>query len=122
MSHTLTSSIVPDDRGADIQAMKAYINELEMTLLLTRLATDATTDAKRGVLHLFAGAVYDFAGFLTTRNRTIEVGSAANASDMVDLIKEWANLRGLDMATADINAWLGLLSAVRQDTPTEPRA
>ena len=103
---------------AGIHAMKAYINELEMKLLLTRLATDATTDARRTVLPLFAGAIYDFAGYLTTRSRTIEVGSAANASGMINLIKEWANLRGLDMATADINAWLDLLSAARQDTPT----
>lgn len=122
------SEFAPDADGlpdvgnihADIRAMKEYICELEKTLLLTRLATGAPADAKREVLPLFSGAIYDFAGFLTTRNRTIEVGSIANASHIIELIEEWATLRGLDKTNANIVAWYELLDAVRQDTPSVP--
>lgn len=52
-----------------------------------------------------AGAVYDFAGFLTTRPQSIEVGSTANASPMAELIKEWAELRDLSLEDADVEGW-----------------
>lgn len=52
-----------------------------------------------------AGAIYDFAAFLTTRRQTIEVGSTANASPMVELIKEWAELRDLSLEDADVEGW-----------------
>ena len=120
------SEFAPDPDGlpdvgnihANIRALKAHVRDLEKTLLLTRFATGAPADAKREVLPLFSGAIYDFAGFLTTRDRTIEVGSAANASHIIELIKEWSTLRGLDMSTADIDAWIDLLAVVRQDTPS----
>lgn len=52
-----------------------------------------------------AGAVYDFAGFLTTQLQTIEIGSTANASPIADLIKEWAELRDLNLEDANVEGW-----------------
>lgn len=52
-----------------------------------------------------AGAIFDFAGYLTTREKVIEVGESANPLPMAYLIKEWAALRGLAIEVADIWNW-----------------
>lgn len=58
-----------------------------------------------GLPLVISGAIFDFAGYLTTLPKVIEVGSAANASPMVELIKEWADLRGLSLDDAAIQSW-----------------
>jgi hypothetical protein len=62
-----------------------------------------------GLPLVIAGAIFDFAGFLTTRPNTIEVGSTANAAPMADLVKEWAELRGLSLDDAAVLSWQELL-------------
>lgn len=54
---------------------------------------------------MISGAIFDFAGFLTTRPSTIEIGSKANASPVVELIKEWAALRVASLDNADVTLW-----------------
>ena len=54
---------------------------------------------------MISGAIFDFAGFLTTRSSTIEIGSNANATHVVELIKEWAALRGVSLDNADVTLW-----------------
>lgn len=58
-----------------------------------------------GLPLIVAGAIFDFAGFLTTRAEVIEVGSTANAGPVADLVKEWAELRGLNLADAAVLSW-----------------
>ena len=58
-----------------------------------------------GLPMVIAGAIFDFAGFLTTREGVIEVGANANASPVADLIQEWAELRGLSLADASVLSW-----------------
>ena len=54
---------------------------------------------------MISGAIFDFAGFLTTRPSTIEIGAKADATHVVELIKEWAALRGLSLDNADVTLW-----------------
>lgn len=54
---------------------------------------------------IIAGAIYDFAGFLTTRDRVIKVGATADAAPVADLIKEWANRRSLSLENAAVGSW-----------------
>lgn len=54
---------------------------------------------------LIAGAIFDFAGFLTTRTKVIEVGSSANSGPMVELIKQWAEHNGLSLKDAQVLNW-----------------
>lgn len=42
-------------------------------------------------------AIFDFAGFLTTRPGSISFGSAENATPMVQLIEEWLASRDLTL-------------------------
>jgi hypothetical protein len=71
-----------------------------------------------GLPLLISGAIYDFAGFLTTQEKTIQVGARVGASAVVDLLKEWAALRGLKLDDAAVLSWQEWLSP----TPPEPTA
>lgn len=54
-----------------------------------------------------AGALYDFAGYLTTRpaKHSFMVGGAHNASPMVEALTAWAKIRGLSLDDADVEGW-----------------
>lgn len=49
-----------------------------------------------------SGIIYHFAAFLTTRERSITVGSMHNASPIVDAIKEYTELYGIEVSDADL--------------------
>ena len=51
-----------------------------------------------------AGAIFDFAAFLTTRPYTITFGAPHDAAPMIPLIQEWAGLRELDTGAPNL-AW-----------------
>ena len=79
-------------------------------------AQSAPAGAGRDGLPLvIAGAIFDFSGFLTTREGVIEVGATANASPVADLIQEWAELRGLSLADAAVLSWQDLLASAWQE-------
>ena len=74
----------------------------EQTAALTPQNMAPTADELESMI---SGAIFDFAGFLTTRSSTIEIGSKANATPVVELIKEWAALRGVSLDNADVTLW-----------------
>ena len=65
----------------------------------------AQPDVPEGFVLVVSGAIFDFAGYLTTRTKVIEVGAAANASPIADLVKEWAKLRGLSLDDPAVLSW-----------------
>lgn len=74
-----------------------------------------------GLPLVIAGAIFDFAGYLTTRDTVIEVGSTANASPVADLVKDWATLRGLSLADAAVLSWQEWLTDVRANDTSKER-
>jgi len=54
---------------------------------------------------IVAGAVFDFAAFLTTRKDVIHSGSSCNAAPMVVALKEWADLRKLPIDNPRVLDW-----------------
>jgi len=52
-----------------------------------------------------AGALYDFMGYLTTRDSDIVVGKHAVVYPIMDAFKDWAYDRGLDIDHADVRNW-----------------
>ena len=74
-----------------------------------------------GLPLVIAGAIFDFAGYLTTRDTVIEVGSTANASPVADLVKDWAALRGLSLADAAVLSWQEWLTDVRANDTSKER-
>lgn len=52
------------------------------------------------------GALFDFMGFLTTREEPIEVGASHDATLLMDLFTEWAESRDLDInGPTDVEGW-----------------
>ena len=99
--------------------------ELAAALRGQRPAAQTEREAD-GLPLIVAGAIFDFAGFMTTRAEVIEVGSTAEAGPVADLVKEWAELRGLDLTDAAVLSWQlhitrASLPAPQQATP-EPVA
>lgn len=47
--------------------------------------------------HIVSGVLYDFAGFLTTRPQRLVVSASDDASPMVELLREFMQLRGIDV-------------------------
>lgn len=63
-----------------------------------------------GLHMLIAGAVYDFAGFLTTQEESLTVGARENACPVADLLRSWADKRGLRLKGASVLSWQDMLT------------
>jgi hypothetical protein len=87
------------DRGAwsDVPDATKWVDDL-------RGEDEPPTDSQ-----IIAGAIFDFAGFLTTRDKVIKVGASAKASPVADLVKEWANMRELSLDDAAVMWWSDVL-------------
>lgn len=66
---------------------------------------------ERAAPDVVAGAIYDFAGFLTTRRPAIAVGASALTYPVAELVREWAAARGLSLREADVEHWARRLAA-----------
>jgi hypothetical protein len=54
---------------------------------------------------VIAGALFDFAGFLTSRVKVINLGASEEAGAAVEAIEEWAATRGLSLDEAAVGGW-----------------
>lgn len=54
---------------------------------------------------LIAGALFDFVGFLTTREEPLTTGSSHDATAALDRLKEWAATRALNLDKAHVKDW-----------------
>ena len=73
-----------------------------------REASEPPEDAmfSRGaVAAIVAGAIYDFAGFMTTRPVSVSIGASDACGPVVDLITSFAEKRGLDLEEAAVQSW-----------------
>ena len=73
-----------------------------------RPASEVPEDAmfSRGaVAAIVAGAIYDFAGFMTTRPVSVSIGASDACGPVVDLITSFAEKRGLDLEEAAVQSW-----------------
>ena len=73
-----------------------------------RPASEPPEDAmfSRGaVAAIVAGAIYDFAGFMTTRPVSVSIGASDACGLVVDLITSFAEKRGLDLEEAAVQSW-----------------
>lgn len=93
--------------------------ELIRAALSQQPAVQTERDAD-GLPLIVAGAIFDFAGFMTTRAKVIEVGSTANAGPVADLVKEWAELRGLSLADAAVLSWQLHMTSASMPAPQQP--
>lgn len=52
-----------------------------------------------------AGAIFDFAGYLTTREEDFMVGSHSHSGEIVNHIIEFLKSRNIDSTKADVENW-----------------
>lgn len=58
-----------------------------------------------GLCVVIAGALFDFMGHLTTRDKVITLGASEEAGAAVEAIEEWAATRGLSLDEAAVGGW-----------------
>ena len=63
--------------------------------------------------HIVSGAIFDFAGFLTTRDQRITLSSTDDAAPAADAVKEFLSLRGVDPNCEPFFQWPYRCSVVR---------
>lgn len=61
---------------------------------------------------IVAGAIYDFAGFLTVQKEELKLGSMHDCVPLVDALTRWAEIRNLYVLDADLQNWNQWLSRV----------
>lgn len=54
---------------------------------------------------IIAGAMFDFMGYLTSREERMVLSRYDEPHDLLDAFTEWAKLRGLDIKHADVAGW-----------------
>ena len=54
---------------------------------------------------IVVGALYDFMGWLTTRDEPITVSRSHTVYAVMDSFQAWAKERGLDINAADVEHW-----------------
>lgn len=59
---------------------------------------------------IIAGAIFDFAGHLTTRPRTLFVGQTSECSPIADEIVLWARQRELSLDSPYVRQWEDIVS------------
>lgn len=57
-----------------------------------------------------AGAIFDFAGYLTTIENGFPIGSSYDSSPIVGEIEKWAIKRNLDLDDAEVENWNKIIS------------
>jgi hypothetical protein len=81
----------------------------EMVRRIVAHQSALTRQPSEGVI---AGALFDFAGHLTTLAESYEVGARHDASRMVEELKAWASKRGLSLTDARVMDWNAAASPV----------
>ena len=102
-----------DQHESVVAELSAAIQQAE-----AQQPTEQDEQEANGLPPIVAGAIFDFAGFMTTRSEVIEVGSTAEAGPVADLVKEWAESRDLDLADAAVLSWQ--LHITRASLPATP--
>ena len=111
----------PSNLGMDV-----HINNLKrFAAIVAALLSRSDGEAKdEPVAHsVVAGALFDFMGWLTSREKRLILSSVDEASPAVEAITEFAKKRNLSLKYAEVGYWMEFLSTPPQqeakDDPVE---
>lgn len=54
---------------------------------------------------IVSGALYDFMGFLASRNKVVTVSSKHTPYDIIEAYKEFTKMRNIDNSAAMVDTW-----------------
>jgi hypothetical protein len=103
----LESVFEGDDKGAEYWTVTGGTYEaVECMQVMRALRARLAQPKPEPVAHyVIAGALFDFMGWLTSRKERIVLSSADNASPAVEVITEFAKMRGLSLDDAKVQDW-----------------
>jgi hypothetical protein len=92
-----------------------------MLLAMTNMAQAiAEAEKQEPVAHsVVAGALFDFMGWLTSRQRRLTLSSTDEAGPAVEAITEFAKMRGLRLEDAQVEHWQGILTTTPAAQPAQ---
>lgn len=94
-----------DNRKGVLQAIEAEDKRRE-AVANDDAAAEPTPDPLPAELSVVvAGALFDFLGFLTTRDKVVSLGATEEAGAAVEAVSEWAATRGLSLDEAAVGGW-----------------
>ena len=79
--------------------------DLAKSALPTTQAQEPIQTDKAALQMLVAGALFDFAGYLTTLPEPLAIGAAEFSGPMVEHLKKWAETRNLPLDEAAVMSW-----------------
>jgi hypothetical protein len=79
--------------------------ELDATNRQVEILSDALAESRREIDAMIAGALFDFMGWLTSRDQRLTLSSTDEASPAVEAITEFAKMRGLLLVDARVQDW-----------------
>ena len=101
------------DERAFKEALLNMIAALRATITRLESERDEWKQAPAVPDGVIAGALFDFLGYLTTRDETLCMGAAQECSPVVPALQAWAKTRVLNLDDADVKGWRAL--------PTPPK-
>ena len=101
--------------------LEAHWNEVRASYGARQAALEAQTRSvvkDEPVAHsVVAGALFDFMGWLTSREKRLILSSVDEASPAVEAITEFAKKRNLSLKYAEVGYWMEFLSTPPQRKP-----
>jgi len=106
-------------RQGKVRGLKALVEDHEKAITAIKAALEAKDEP---VAHsVVAGALFDFMGWLTSREKRLILSSVDEASPAVEAITEFAKKRNLSLKYAEVGYWMEFLSTPpKQEAKDEP--
>jgi hypothetical protein len=106
-------------RQGKVRGLKALVEDHEKAITAIKAALEAKDEP---VAHsVVAGALFDFMGWLTSREKRLILSSVDEASPAVEAITEFAKKRNLSLKYAEVGYWTEFLSTPpQQEAKDEP--
>jgi hypothetical protein len=89
--------------------------EREEQLLKALEAELAKPEQEPATHAVIAGVLFDFMGWLTSRQKRLVLSSCNDASPAVKVIEEFAKMRGLLLDNAKVKNWQNMISSPRKE-------
>jgi len=85
--------------------------ENDIACWMADFALDYTAPPRTSIEHaVIAGVLFDFMGWLTSRQERLVLSASDEASPAVKVIQEFANMRGLKLEDAQVERWQAIFT------------
>ena len=91
--------------------------------VIATLEAELTQPEQEPVTHaVIAGVLFDFMGWLTSRQERLVLSASDDASPAVKVIEDFAKMRGLSLDDAKVKNWQDMTAQPEQEHPLDKKA